>query len=53
METWGEGKYNALVNGPEMSRVGGSAYQVMSDEHEDCLRKYETEAYEVAGAYLR
>lgn len=47
METWGERKYNALVDGPEMSRVKGSAYQVMSEEHEDALRKYETESYEV------
>ena len=47
METWGEGKYKALVDGPEMSRIKGSAYQVMSEEHEDALRKYESEAYEV------
>lgn len=38
METWGQGKYNALVDGPETSRVEGSAYQVMSEEHEDALR---------------
>lgn len=47
METWGEGKYNALVDGPETSSIKGSAYQVMSEEHEDSLRKYETNAYEV------
>ncbi|KAL2064458.1 hypothetical protein VTL71DRAFT_4952 [Oculimacula yallundae] len=47
METWGNGKYNALVNGEESIRVHGWAYQVMSEEHEDALRKYETEAYEV------
>ena len=47
METWGEGKYKALVDGPETSRIKGSAYQVVSEEHEDALRKYETEAYEV------
>jgi hypothetical protein len=47
METWGGGKYNALVNGLETSCIRGSAYQVMSEEHEDALRKYETSAYEV------
>jgi hypothetical protein len=47
METWGEGKYKVLVDGPETSRTKGSAYQVTSEEHEDALRKYETEAYEV------
>lgn len=47
METWGEGKYNALVDGPETSRIKGSAYLVTSEEHEDRLRKYESDAYEV------
>ncbi|KAH7417467.1 hypothetical protein BKA64DRAFT_636829 [Cadophora sp. MPI-SDFR-AT-0126] len=47
METWGNGKYNALVDAPESSRINGWAYQVMSEEHEDSLRKYETAAYEV------
>jgi hypothetical protein len=47
IETRGEGKYKALVDGPETSRIMGSAYQVMSEEHEDGLRKYESEAYEV------
>ncbi|KAG4438533.1 hypothetical protein IFR05_006007 [Cadophora sp. M221] len=47
METWGNGKYNALVDGPESSRIDGWAYQVTSEEHEDALRKYETAAYEV------
>lgn len=47
MESWANGKYKALVNGPEESCVKGSAYQVMSEEHEDALRKYETDAYEV------
>jgi hypothetical protein len=47
IETWGEGKYKALVDGPETSRIKGLAYQVMSEEHEDRLRKYESEAYEV------
>lgn len=30
-----------------MSCIKGSAYQVISEEHEDALRKYETSAYEV------
>lgn len=47
IKTWGNGNYNALVNGPETSQVKGSAYRVMSQEHEDVLRKYETRAYEV------
>lgn len=47
METWGNGKYNALVDGEESSRITGSAYQVTCEEHEDALRKYETAAYEV------
>jgi len=47
MKTWGKGKYNALVNGPETSCIKGSAYQVTSEEREDALRKYETSAYEV------
>ena len=47
MEKWGEGKYNALVDGSETSSIKGSAYQVMSEEREDTLRKYETSAYEV------
>lgn len=47
MEPWGRGKYNALVNGPATSRIEGAAYQVMSEELEDGLKKYESEAYEV------
>ncbi|CAG8982675.1 hypothetical protein HYALB_00000953 [Hymenoscyphus albidus] len=47
MKTWGKGKYNALVNGRETDCVQGSAFQVLSEEHEDSLRKYETSAYEV------
>ncbi|RDL41402.1 uncharacterized protein BP5553_01381 [Venustampulla echinocandica] len=47
MQTWGAGKYNALVDGPEESRVTGSAFLVMTKEHEDFLRLYETDAYEV------
>lgn len=53
METWGNGKYKALVNGPEESCVEGSAYHVMSEEHEDRLRKYETNAYEVVRCLIR
>ncbi|XMA20861.1 hypothetical protein WAI453_013652 [Rhynchosporium graminicola] len=47
MEIWGNGKYNALINGSEDSRIDGWAYMVISEEYEDALRKYETEAYEV------
>ncbi|KAG0651400.1 hypothetical protein D0Z07_1674 [Hyphodiscus hymeniophilus] len=47
MKTWGQGKYNALVDALETSCVEGSAYLVASEDHEDRLRKYETEAYEV------
>ncbi|OBT88933.1 hypothetical protein VE02_02869 [Pseudogymnoascus sp. 03VT05] len=46
MDPWGNGKYKALVNGSEESYVKGSAYQVMSEEHVDALRKYETDEYE-------
>ncbi|KFY70976.1 hypothetical protein V499_08789 [Pseudogymnoascus sp. VKM F-103] len=53
METWGNGKYKALVNGSERSCVKGSAYQVMSEEHEDALRKYETDAYEVVRCLIK
>ena len=48
MKTWGGGKYNALIDDPcGNGRVLGSAYKVMSKEHEDFLRLYETDAYEV------
>jgi hypothetical protein len=47
MKTWGMGKYNALVDGEERDCVEGWAYLVVSREHEDSLRKYETEGYEV------
>ncbi|OBT64945.1 hypothetical protein VE03_05682 [Pseudogymnoascus sp. 23342-1-I1] len=53
METWGNGKYKALVNGPEESCIKGSAYRVMSEEHEDALRKYETDAYEVVRCLIK
>jgi hypothetical protein len=53
VETWGNGKYNALVNGPETRCVKGSAYQVMTEEHEDALRKYETSAYEVVRCLIK
>lgn len=46
MRRWG-GKYNALVDGSAGSVVHGSAYHVMSKEHEDALRAYETDVYEV------
>ncbi|TVY86095.1 hypothetical protein LAWI1_G008558, partial [Lachnellula willkommii] len=53
MKSWGLGKYNALVNGPESSCVKGSAYLVVSEEHEDALRKYETSAYEVVRCLIQ
>jgi len=47
MGKWGKGKYNALVDGPETSCIKGSAYQILSEDEEDALRRYETSAYEV------
>lgn len=47
METWGKGKYLALVDGAETSCIKGSAYLVLSEEHEHRPRDYESEAYEV------
>jgi hypothetical protein len=44
--TWG-GKYQTLVDGPESARVQGSAFRVMTKEHEVALRYYETDNYEV------
>lgn len=45
--TWGAGKYKALINGPTANVIKGSAYQVVSEEDEDALRRYETDQYEV------
>jgi hypothetical protein len=53
METWSNGKYNALIDGPENRCVKGLAYQVMSEEHEDALRKYETSVYEVVRCLIK
>ncbi|RDW75383.1 hypothetical protein BP6252_06525 [Coleophoma cylindrospora] len=47
LQTWGMVKYNALVDGPESSSVHGSAYQVLTREHEEFLRLFETDMYEV------
>lgn len=47
MKTWGDGKYNALVDGPMGACLEGSAYLVCSKEDEDALRRYETDNYEV------
>lgn len=44
IKTW-QGKYKALVDGPDT--VPGYAFQVMSQEHEEALMLYETDAYEV------
>ncbi|KAL8672107.1 MAG: hypothetical protein Q9168_003413 [Polycauliona sp. 1 TL-2023] len=46
LRSW-DGKYKALVDGPDSARVDGYAYQVESPEHEDLLRFRETENYEV------
>jgi hypothetical protein len=41
------GKYNALIDGPDTACVDGWAYLVVTEEHEESLRFYETENYEV------
>lgn len=46
--TWG-GRYKALVNGQGKGKeVVGKGFLVGSKEHEDLLREYETDQYEVA-----
>lgn len=45
--SWGDGKYQALVDGDAEERVPGSAFSVRSKEDEDILRKYETDKFEV------
>jgi hypothetical protein len=44
--TWG-GKYKALIDGPEGFQVNGHAFLVTSKEHEDALRFYKTDMYQV------
>ena len=44
LKVWA-GRYKALVDGSEI--VEGWAYQVQTKDHEDALRVYETENYEV------
>lgn len=46
LDTWA-GKYKALVDAERHARVDGWAYAVQSQEHEDALRYYETDKYEV------
>ena len=46
LKTWA-GKYKALVDGPANACVEGFAYCVLTKEHEDALRSYETDNYEV------
>lgn len=41
------GTYNALVDGPDTTCVDGWAYLVVMEEHEEALRCYETENYEI------
>lgn len=47
LETWGGGKYKALIDADQTATVYGSALLVASKEHEDALCYYETQAYEV------
>ena len=44
--TW-KGKYLVLLDGPENGKIQGCAFQVLTKEHEDALRVYETVKYEV------
>ncbi|KAI4114568.1 MAG: hypothetical protein LQ338_007986, partial [Usnochroma carphineum] len=46
VKSWG-GKYKALVDGHSDVSVPGWAYLVESSEHEEALRWYETDKYEV------
>ena len=46
MDTYGR-ECQVLVAGPKRSRIKELAYQIMLEEQEDGLRKYEIEAYEV------
>lgn len=46
LKTWA-GKYKALVDGPANALMEGTAYCVLTKEHEDALRSYETDNYEV------
>ncbi|KAI4180342.1 MAG: hypothetical protein L6R41_007288, partial [Letrouitia leprolyta] len=46
LESWG-GKYKALLDGPLDAILEGIAYEVEYAEHEETLRCYETENYEV------
>lgn len=46
LKTWA-GEYKALVDGPANACVEGFAYCVLTKEHEDALRSYETDNYEV------
>jgi hypothetical protein len=47
LKTWG-GKYRALVDGDDKGRVEGWMYLVQNRQHEDALRDYEGDNYEVA-----
>ncbi|KAL6718302.1 hypothetical protein ACLMJK_004390 [Lecanora helva] len=52
LKTWG-GRYNALVDGGPESTVEGVVYEVVSAEHEEALRAYETMKYEVVRCKIR
>lgn len=45
LKSWGQ--YKALVDGPSSAHLDGWAFKVISSEHEEALRIYETEKYEV------
>jgi hypothetical protein len=53
LNTWGSGKYNALVDGKMTDCVSGVAFQIMSKADEDILRKYETHNYEVVRCLIK
>jgi hypothetical protein len=52
LRIWG-GKYKALVDGPTTATVSGWAYEVACKDHEDQLRFYETDQYEVVRCDIR
>ncbi|KAI9706737.1 MAG: hypothetical protein M1820_004707 [Bogoriella megaspora] len=52
LKTWA-GTYRALVDARERSAVEGWAYLVSEREHEEALRYYETEKYEVVRCEIR
>ena len=47
------GQYKTLLDGPPCNIVEGAAYQVQSEEDEEKLQYYETNAYEVAPCAIK